>query len=70
MVVNRLQKGLINSRIALSASRLNCAFFLVILIEIFIMKNKNTKKKVKKTTTIVYSQTVLFICLQYTSSEY
>jgi hypothetical protein len=48
MVVNRLQYGLLNSRIAPRASRLNCQniffsngntyFFLVILIEIFILK--------------------------------
>jgi hypothetical protein len=46
MVVNRLQDGLLNSRIALRASRLNCQkkikwehiFFLAILIEIFILK--------------------------------
>jgi hypothetical protein len=45
--MNRLQKDLINLRIALSASRLNCqkfffsdgnTFFLVNLIEIFILK--------------------------------
>jgi hypothetical protein len=47
MVANRLQNGLINSRIAPRASRLNCQnfffkwdyiFFLVILIEILILK--------------------------------
>jgi hypothetical protein len=48
MVVNRLQNGLINSSIAPWASRVNCQniffqmglhiFFLVILIEIFILK--------------------------------
>jgi hypothetical protein len=49
MVVNRLQNSLINSRIAPRASRLNCQniffqmglhryFFLVILIEILILK--------------------------------
>jgi hypothetical protein len=45
--MNRLQKGLINSRVALRASRLNYQnfffkwehiIFLVILIEIFILK--------------------------------
>jgi hypothetical protein len=70
MVVNRLQNGLINSSISPWASRINCQniffsnkityFFLVILIEIFILKTtmyhkctlkyqKFTKKKnVKK----------------------
>jgi hypothetical protein len=48
MVVNRLQKGLINLRIAPRASSPNCQnilfqmgihiFFLLIVIEIFIMK--------------------------------
>jgi hypothetical protein len=48
MVFSRLQNGLINSRIAPRASRLNCqniffqmglhTFFLVILIEILILK--------------------------------
>jgi hypothetical protein len=45
MVVNRLQKGLINSRIALRASRLNCQkkisnanTFFGVLIKIFILK--------------------------------
>jgi hypothetical protein len=48
MVVNRLQNGLINSSIAPWASRVNCQniffsnkityFFLVILIDIFILK--------------------------------
>jgi hypothetical protein len=48
MVVSRLQNGLINLRIATRASRLNCQniffsngityFFLVILIEILILK--------------------------------
>jgi hypothetical protein len=47
MVVNRLQNGLINSSIALWASRVNCQIFffngityllLVILIEILILK--------------------------------
>jgi hypothetical protein len=46
--MNRLKKGLINSRISLTALRLNCQnifffkceynFFLVILIEMFILK--------------------------------
>jgi hypothetical protein len=70
MVVNRLQNDLINSSIAPWASRLNCQniffqmglhiFFLVILIEIFILKTtvyhkytikyqKFTQKNVKKT---------------------
>jgi hypothetical protein len=48
MVVNKLQNGLINLRIAPRATRLNCQnifflngityFFLVILIEILILK--------------------------------
>jgi hypothetical protein len=70
MVVNKLQNGIINSSIATWASRVNCQniffqmglciyFFLVILIEIFILKTteyhkytlkyqKFTHKKVKK----------------------
>jgi hypothetical protein len=68
MVVNRLQNGLINSSIAPWSSRINCQniffkwdyiFFLVILIEIFILKTtmyhkctlkyqKFTKKKCKE----------------------
>jgi hypothetical protein len=65
MVVNRLQNGLINSSIAPLASRVNCQkifffkwdyiFFLVILIEIFILKTRivtsihlNTKNSQKK----------------------
>jgi hypothetical protein len=81
MVANRLQKDLINSRIALSASRLNCPkkffqmgthFFLVILIEISILKTTmyqkytftylpkiQKKSKKKKTVIIVYAQTAL-----------
>jgi hypothetical protein len=70
MVVNRLQNGQINSSIALWTSRVNCQniffqmglhnFYLVILIEILILKTtmyhkytlkyqKFTKKKCKKT---------------------
>jgi hypothetical protein len=70
MVVNRLQNGLINLSIAPWVSRVNCQkfffqmglhiFFLVILIEIFILKTtvyhkytlkyqKFTKKKCKET---------------------
>jgi hypothetical protein len=69
MVVNRLQNGLINSSIALWASRVNCQnifflngntyFFVLILIEIYILKTtmyhkytlkyqKFTKKNVEK----------------------
>jgi hypothetical protein len=69
MVFNRLQNGLINSSIAPWTSKVNCQniffsngityFFLVILIEIFILKTtiyhkytlkyqKFTKKKIKK----------------------
>jgi hypothetical protein len=82
MVVNRLQKDLISSRIVLSASRLNCQnifsqmgthFFLVILIEISILKTtlyqkytftflpkiQKKKQSKKKTVIIVYAQTAL-----------
>jgi hypothetical protein len=54
MVVNRLQNGLINSRLAPRASRLNCqnsffqmglhTVFLVILIEILILKTTMYRK--------------------------
>jgi hypothetical protein len=75
MIVNRLQNGLINSSIAPWTSRVNCQkkffqmglhifFFLVILIEIFILKttmyHKYTLKYQKfhqknvKNATIVY----------------
>jgi hypothetical protein len=60
MVVNRLQNGLLNSRIALRASRLNCqmgthTFFLEILIEReFYSENNNVSQvspRIKKTLT-------------------
>jgi hypothetical protein len=67
MVVNKLQNGVLNSRKTQCASRLNCqniffqirthTFFLVILIEIFILKTtmydicNPYKKKLKKNNT-------------------
>jgi hypothetical protein len=80
MVVNRLQNGLINSSVAPWASRINCQnvsfsneityIFLIILIEIFILKTTIyhkytlkyqtfTKKKNVKNATIVYSEIFL-----------
>jgi hypothetical protein len=60
MVVNRLQNGLINSSIALWASRVNCQKFffsngityllLVILIEILILKTTMYNFTLKKIT--------------------
>jgi hypothetical protein len=57
MVVNRLQDGLLNSRVVLRVSRLNCqniffqrrthTFFLVILIEIFILKTTNLQNALR-----------------------
>jgi hypothetical protein len=72
MVVNRLHKDLINSHIALSASRLNCQN---IIFEIgthtyfsnsdrfYILKIQAKRKCKKKTVTIVYPQTALHFAL-------
>jgi hypothetical protein len=77
MIMTRLQKSLINSHIALRTSRLNCQkklmgthnFFLVILIEIFILKTtmyhkytltyQKYKKKKWENATIVYTYSIL-----------